>query len=62
MFKKSEAHADALVDIMGRLGSDAPADMHPFMTAFALDAATEALLKVDMRVSSAGHVSTSQLC
>ena len=56
MFKNTEARADALIDIMGRLGSDAPADMHPFMTSFTLDAATDALMKVDMGVSSADHV------
>jgi hypothetical protein len=49
--KNAAARADAVVDMLGRLGSDAPADTRPFVEAFALDGAADAMLKVDMRVS-----------
>jgi hypothetical protein len=51
VFENLEARADAVVDLLGRLGSDAPADTRPFVEAFALDGSVDALLQVDMRVS-----------
>ena len=51
MFENVEARADAVVDLLGRLGSDAPADTKRFVEAFALDGAANAMLRVDMKVS-----------
>ena len=50
MFPAAEATADAVLTSMGHLGSDAPADVRPFLEAFALDVVADTLLKVDLKV------------